>query len=184
MIKYFIEEAETLFEGTIIDIEAIGKFDYYILDITDSRRCRHVKPVMMGHISGGHLQIAYIEDVRDLSLFLDYLKSKAFLDMPRPYYGFNCDFERSVLYHSCNLKIIFDFELNIEKFEGKARARKALKIPNYNDPFNDLGHLFPKAWLERRIEECLKHNRACLLKERDILSRRGCREPEELKLFP
>ncbi len=57
--------------------------------------------------------------------------------LEKSFFAFNCHFEQGVLYHSCNEKILFDGELNKEKFEPKWRAVKSLGIPNHNHPFFD-----------------------------------------------
>ena len=89
-----------------------------------------------------------------------------------PFYAFNSVFERGVLFHSINKKIEFEGELNLEMFEKKKYTVQSLGIPNYDDPFNDDGLLCLKAWLKGEIDKSIKHNRACLLIERDILYRR------------
>ncbi|NKQ39887.1 MAG: hypothetical protein HF967_10615 [Methanosarcinales archaeon] len=58
-----------------------------------------------------------------------------------------------------------------------------MKISKYNDPFNGNGKLCMHAWLRGDIKNAIAHNRACLLKEKDILLKRGFREPDNLKLW-
>ncbi|MBN1644172.1 MAG: hypothetical protein JW856_05080, partial [Dehalococcoidales bacterium] len=77
----------------------------------------------------------------------------------------------------------FEGELQREKYKSKANAVKELGIINHGDPFNDKGILCMYAWQNGKFEEAVAHNRACLLKERDILLRRGYRNPNGLALF-
>ena len=74
-------------------------------------------------------------------------------------------------------------ELNSEKFEAKRNVVQFLKIPSYEDPFSDNGLLCSQAWLDGYIDRAITHNRSCLLKERDVLLKRGFRKPDELKFI-
>jgi hypothetical protein len=40
-----------------------------------------------------------------------------------------------------------------------------------------------EAWKVGQFDKAIAHNRACLLKERDILIKRGCIKPNELKFI-
>ena len=82
------------------------------------------------------------------------------------------------------MPVEFHGELNKEKFEAKRIAVQALKIPNYGDPFNDNGKYCMNAWLSGEIDKAIAHNRSCLLKEKDILLKRGFRKPDDLSLMP
>ena len=82
------------------------------------------------------------------------------------------------------MMILFDCELNKERTEWKGTAVQELGIDNYDDPFNDRGIRCLNAWFEGEISECVTHNRACLLKERDILLKRGTREPDTIEFHP
>ena len=44
----------------------------------------------------------------------------------------------------------------------------------------DNGKLCMEAWQKGQLEKAIAHNRSCLLKERDILLRRGFRKPNQL----
>lgn len=103
--------------------------------------------------------------------------------LDRPFYAFNSNFERGTFFHSLNKEVPFERELNKERFEPKWRAIAELKIPQYDDPFNDDGKLCSEAWRRGQIEALIAHNRACLLKERDILLKRGFRTPDPLRLI-
>ncbi len=64
---------------------------------------------------------------------------------------------------------------------AKAKAVRDLGIPNYDDPFYDKGLWCMNAWHNGEFDKAIAHNRACLLKERDILIKRRFRKPDELK---
>ena len=178
-MKYYSEKVDTSFSGTIIDFETIGEFSSY----RDSRAYKDLTPVMVGALFDGEMHIHYVEKKDEIQSFHDELKL-ILAALPRPWYAFNCDFEQGVTFHSLGLTHEYDHELNARKYEGKGDCRVNLGLSNYDDPFNDIGKLFPKNWLKGKIGPCLKHNRACLLKERDILMKRGHREPEKLKFIP
>ena len=55
---------------------------------------------------------------------------------------------------------------------SKWELRDILKISTYDDPFNGDSSKCDTHWVNRDYSSCIKHNRACLLIERDILYRR------------
>ena len=176
MIQIHKEKLESNFDGTIIDIETIGDFkrEFY-----DSRRYKQIQPVIFGFINSNELciysarKIESIEKLKEkISFELDNLK--------KPFHAFNCDFEMGVFFHSLNKKILFERELNKKRYESKRSVVSSLKIPQYDDPFRDNGKLCMEAWQKGQLEKAIAHNRSCLLKERDILLRRGFRKPNQL----
>ena len=137
--------------------------------------------MILGHITKIGLKIFYVEKKEDIR----YLIEKIITVLPRlkkPFYAFNCDFEKGILFHVCGMRTSFDCELNYEKFEGKTKAISLLEIDNYDDPFFDSGYQCMLAWKKGNTELAVKHNRSCLLKERDILIKRGFRKPDEFIL--
>jgi hypothetical protein len=179
MIKTYTEEMASDFEGTIIDLETIGYFaDRY----DDSRRYRKILPVIFGYIHRDGIRILCAED-RDSISELGTEIVKLLDSLKKPFYAFNADFERGVLFHQTGKEVPFERELNLEKFESKKGAVQSLGIPNHGDPCNDNGWLCSQEWLKGRIEHAILHNRSCLLKERDILLKRGFRKPEELRFI-
>ncbi len=179
MIKIFSEDVNKDFDGTIVDFETIGDFDRRY---SDSREYREIIPVIFGTISKYKLVIVYAEDKNDI----EQLKTEIKVNMPklpRPLYAFNAGFERGVLFHSMKIDVDFDGELNDIPYEKKKDAVHKLDIPNYDDPFNDEGALCPSAWKKGEIDKAVVHNRSCLLKERDILLKRGFRKPDVTKLL-
>ncbi len=176
MIIEYEEDASSNFEGTIVDIETIGEF---LNQYPDSRRYKHIQLVIFGFINRHTLHI-FCAKGTEATYELRERTERIIDSLERPFYAFNSAFERGVLFHELGKEIDFDGELQ-ETREPKARAVKDLHISNYDDPFHDNGYLCMKAWEVGEFDSAIAHNRACLLKERDILTKRGFRKPEELK---
>jgi len=178
MIIEHKEDINSDFEGTIIDIETIGDF---LNQYPDSRRYKDIQLVIFGFINRDALQIlcakgmGAIEELRERT-------GKIIDSLERPFYAFNCNFESGVLFYELGKEIVFDGELQ-EPYESKARAVRDLGIPNYDDPFYDKGLWCMNAWHNGEFDAAIAHNRACLLKERDILIKRSCIKPDELKFI-
>jgi hypothetical protein len=177
MILEQIEETGIDFEGTIIDIESIGDFNQKYK--YDSRNYINIKQVILGYITKKELHIhcatnpPEIEELR--------LRTPAIInDLAKPFYAFNCNFESGVLFHHAGIQVDFGGELQGVPFERKKDAILQLRIPNYDDPFFDLGFMCIKAWNTQDFKKAMAHNRACLLKERDILVKRGFKEPDKV----
>lgn len=178
MVKVHNEKIKSDFDGTIIDIETIGNFCSY----ADSRRYIEIIPVILGHINKEGITIFCAKNKDSI----DKLRCKInelLETLPRPFHAFNCNFESGVFFNSLNKKIIFDKELNKETYEKKRDVVSLLNIPRYDDPFFDEGKLCPESWVKGQIDKAIAHNRSCLLKERDILLKRGFRKPDELKFI-
>lgn len=177
MLKYYREEVISDLEGTIIDLETIGEFNN---TYNDARRYRDIIPVIFGYISRNGLEIICAEDISSIELEKEKVR-RLLPELEKPFYAFNSVFEKGVLFHFLGIRIDFR-ELNNERYENKKNAVRLLGISQYDDPFEDNGKMCMKAWLRGDIKMAMAHNRACLLKERDILVRRGFREPDELEL--
>ena len=177
MIIEHKEDIISDFEGTVIDIETIGEFDN---QYNDSREYKYIQQTIFGFISGQGLHIFYVREREEIAE-LNEKVAEIISSLERPFYAFNTDFERGVLFYELGKEIDFDGELNKEKYESKADAVRNLGIPNYGDPFYDKGVLCMQAWKDRQFVSAIAHNRACLLKEKDILMKRGFRKPDELK---
>ncbi len=176
MIIEHKEDISSNFEGTIIDIETTGFFDN---QYPDSRRYKEIQLVIFGFINRYTLQILCAKGMKALNELRE--RTEKIIDsLERPFYAYNTEFERSVLFYELGKEIDFDRELQ-EGRESKANARSYLDIPNYDDPFYDNGYLCMKAWRNEEFDRAIAHNRACLLKERDILLKRGFRQPDELR---
>jgi len=170
------EDTSSNFEGTIIDIETVGEFRNQYLD---SRRFKDIQLVIFGFINKDALQILCAKGMGARNELRERTE-KIIASLERPFYAYNTEFERSVLFYEFGKEIDFERELQ-EGRESKARARNYLGIPNYDDPFYDYGYLCMKAWEAGEFDRAMAHNRACLLKERDILIKRRFRKPDELK---
>lgn len=177
MVKVHKEKIKSNFDGTIIDIETIGSFRR---EHTDSRQYKEITPVIFGFIDKEGLTIHCAKSTGSINKLKEEIK-KILPKLKKPLYAFNSVFERGSFFHQLGKQVIFEKELNTERFEAKRSAVSDLKIPQYDDPFNDNGKLCMEAWLKGEMEKAIAHNRSCLLKERDILLKRGFREPDELK---
>jgi len=179
MVIFYSEDVKSSFDGTIIDIETIGDF---CRGYGDSREYKDMVPTIFGYINKNGLNIYCAKEHSSL----DNLKETVLEVLPkleRPFYAFNSVFETGVLYHAWDVQILFEHELNEEKYEAKGKAVKKLKISNYNDPFYNVGRKCQEAWERGETEKCIAHNRSCLLKERDIMLRRRRRNPDDFILF-
>jgi len=172
------EETSSSFEGTIIDIETIGGF---LNQYPDSRRYKDIQLVIFGFIDRCALHIFCAQGVEALNELRE--RTETIIEsLERPFYAFNSGFERGVLFYELGKEIDFERELQ-EGRESKANARSYLGIPNYDDPFYDKGYFCMQAWEDGEFDRAIAHNRACLLKERDILIKRGFRKPDELRFI-
>ncbi len=176
MIIEHKEDISSNFEGTIIDIETIGEF---LNQYRDSRHYKDIRLVIFGFINKYGLHIFCANEIGTISELRE--KTEAIIDsLEKPFYAYNTAFERSVLFYELGKEIDFDRELQ-EGYESKANARSYLGILNYDDPFYDNGYLCMKAWENGEFDRAIAHNRACLLKEKDILLKRGFRKSDELE---
>ena len=183
-----IEEVKSprFFNGTIIDIETIGNFDK---SFTDSKRYAKIIPVCFGTITSEKLEINCIESLEHLNELKRKIIYSLYHSLEKPFTAFNSIFEQSVFFHTFSnltnditIKHGFQRELNLNQYEAKEDVVKKLYIPDYDDPYNGDGRLVPKAWIHGDYKGVIAHNRACLLKERDILLKRGYRDPDKIKL--
>ncbi len=180
MIIEHKEDINSDFKGTIIDIETIGEFNRQYRGTHDSREYQNIQQVIFGFINGQGLHIFCAKGTEAINELKE--KTEELIDLlQRPFYAFQSEFERGVLFYELGKEIDFDGELQRYRGESKGNAKAELYIPNYDDPFNDVGKLCMTAWENGEFDKAIAHNRACLLKERDILLKRGAREPEELK---
>jgi hypothetical protein len=178
VIQEYRVEVKSDFEGTILDIETIGEFDpgYPY----DSRHYRKFSQVVFGYVDKEQIHICCAQNPEGIEK-LKLMTPGIFAALKRPYYAFNCNFESGVWFHQAGIQIDFDRELQGEPFESKKNAIPLLKISNYNDPFYDKGQLCIKAWNDLHFQKVIAHNRACLLKESDILLKRGHWEPDRVR---
>lgn len=178
MLKVYSEKNDLSFDGTIIDLETIGNFCKYY----DSMEYKKLEMTIFGYINKHELKIFCAKGKEAISE-LKEKSAKIITKLAKPFVAYNCCFEMGVLYHSCGIKIEFDGELMKEKvagvkWENKREACAELDVSNYGDPFNGFGNQCSSAWLNGNYEDAIKHNRSCLLSERDILLKRGYRKPD------
>ena len=176
MIIEHKENISSNFEGTVIDIETIGDF---LNQYFDSRRYKDIQLVIFGFINKDALHILCAKGIEAINELNE--KTREIIDtLARPFYAFNSEFERGVLFYTLGKVVNFEGELQ-ETREPKAKAVRDLGIPNYDDPFYDRGLWCMNAWHKGEFDAAMAHNRACLLKERDILLKRKFRTPDELR---
>lgn len=177
MIIEHDEKAAFDVEGTIIDIETIGDFDRSYK--SDSRQYREMIQVILGYVNHERLHIYCAKGMEGVDQ-LRSITQEVIGNLDRPFYAFNCEFESGVWFHHMGIEVRFDGELQRYRYESKTDAVGPLGIPNYDDPFLDGGYECIEAWRKEEFDKAIAHNRACLLKERDILLKRGYREPVPL----
>ncbi len=170
MIIEHKEDINSDFQGTIIDIEFIGDFNRFFLP-DDSRRYKDMKQVILGFINKETLHI-YCAKGMEAIAELDAKTPEIIDGLERPFLAFHCHIASGLLFYLLGSKLLFDGELNKDNFERKGQAVKELNIDNYDDPFFNDGSRCSKAWKNSKFNEAIAHNRACLLKERDILINR------------
>ena len=177
------EAAISDFDGTVVDIETIGDFDDHYKHTNDSRLYRNVKQVVFGYIDNRGLHILCAQGTTGIDELTQ--NTRPIIDrLETPLHAFNCDFERGVWFHHLGKTVAIEKELQEKKFESKEDAVRILGISDYGDPFHGEGRSCMVAWLRGEYNSAIAHNRACLLKERDILIARGCWKPDDLKLNP
>ncbi len=167
------------FEGTVIDIETIGDFSREY-EKNDSRQYVNMKPTIIGVINRNVLEVVCAKGPTCLNHLVAHIIS-IYPTLQRPLFAFQSRFERGVLHHACGIQVEFEGEINAEQYEWKGTACRQLGISSYDDPFHDVGVECNKAWTRGDYDSAMKHNRSCLLKERDILLMRNYRKPDELR---
>jgi len=182
LIQELREEIASDFKGTIIDIETIGEFNGRYRNTGDWHEYEGIQQVIFGLINSQYMQIFWIKKQEEIQELNE--KVNSIIDgLEKPFYAFNLSFEKFVLTCQLGRPINFECELQAVKFESKYNAGRELHIPAHGDPFNDKGLLCMYAWKAGEFDKAIAHNRACLMKERDILLKRGYRKPDGLPLF-
>lgn len=177
IINQFYELTAPSVKGTIIDFETIGEFNQNY-NSGDPKHYSDILPVIFGTFERDCIQIFYIKNKNQIPELIERMKVKL-QELTPPLYAFNHKFERCIIYNQLMLEVEFK-ELQRFPFEKKEKVCKDLCIPDYEDPYNGNGRLCMEAWLKGNYEDCIKHNRSCLLKEADILRIRwnDIRDPE------
>jgi len=168
IISFFKEQSPFPVKGTIIDFETIGEIHN---NLKNDEKYKELRPVIFGTLDTSQIVVSYIEKTDSIPVLIELIKGRI-SDLTLPFYAFNCQFEQGIIKNNLGIQVEFK-ELQSRPYEKKERCCKIFGISSYDDPFNGNGDLCRKAWLEGRIEDCIKHNRACLLKEAEILKRRA-----------
>jgi hypothetical protein len=184
MLKIYYKKNNLPFNGTVIDLETVGNF----CDYSDSRCYQKLKLTIFGYINNDELKIFCAEGKEAISELKDQIL-RMIHSLEKPFFAYNCCFEMGVFYHSCGFKLEFDGDLMKEKvagvkWENKREACAKLGVSSYGDTFNGYGRKCSSAWLNGNYEDAIKHNRSCLLSERDILLKRGYRKPDPFIFHP
>ena len=160
---YLRAEPEPCFEkGTIIDFATIGVFDKRYQDY---RQYREVYPVVYGTLNDQGIRIQYITRYEEIDELLDTINNEL-KTLKQPFWAFNKIFEESIIY--LHFGKMYEFwELNSWRYESKREAEQVLNIPQFSDPFEGHGELVLEEWPDNH-QDCVLHNRACLLKEHQI----------------
>ncbi|MHA1840184.1 MAG: hypothetical protein ACTSYO_09565 [Candidatus Ranarchaeia archaeon] len=165
MVIEFKEPASIRTKGTIIDLESIGDFDR-TYPPWDPRQYASLSPTIFGYITGDVLVQHCAEGEEEIPSLIDTMKD-TLPELEDPFYALNTNFERCLIENTCGLKPIF-IDVRGRMRGAKWAIREQLGIPTYNDPFNGNGFQCLQEWQKGNYHECMKHNRACLLIERDI----------------
>lgn len=165
-MRSITESTKMRLKGTIIDIETIGEFDQEFHP-HDYRHYRNLKPTILGYITGNVLVQYCAEGHQDINNLIEII-SDTIPRLEDPFYALNRHFERGILHNACGLEPIF-IDVRGPLTGSKWAIREILGIPTYDDPYDGEGYKCAEGWLVGDHENCLKHNRACLLIERDIL---------------
>ncbi len=102
------EDISSNFEGTIIDIETIGEF--LQCNTYDSRRYKDIQLVIFGFINRHALHIFCAKGIEAINELRETAE-KIIDSLERPFYAFNSEFERGVLFYALGKEIDFDGEL-------------------------------------------------------------------------
>ena len=174
--KFYVEGKPV--KGTIIDLETIGPIRN---EFRDTRRYEKVRPYLFGYLNGNTIVQKYVDKSDNIPQLVQWIKEAIFTNLfQEPLYAFFTEFESGVIYCATARKVSFDRELK-KGPGGKESIVKKLGISAYDDPFPGAGVKCIEEFKRGNIADCLKHNRACLLKERDILFKRGFVDPNKIE---
>ena len=166
MVLEFREPISMRRKGTIVDLESIGDFDRTYPD-WDPRQYTNIRPTIFGYLTENILVQYCAEGEDEIPELIDIMK----LTLPKladPFYALNSHFERCVITNTCGSELPF-IDVRERRYRGSKWAiREELGIPTYDDPFLGNGYRCMLEWMEGNYDGCMKHNRACLLIERDI----------------
>jgi len=166
MVREHQEHSSMRIKGTIIDLESTGEFDR-AYPPWDPRQYANINPTIFGYITGETLIQYCAEGEKEILKIVDIMND-ALPGLEEPFYALNCNFEGCVITNTCGHIHPF-LDVREDKYYGSKWAiREQLDIPTYDDPFHGDGLRCMHEWHQGNYEDCLRHNRACLLIERDI----------------
>jgi len=161
--------------GTIIDLETLFEPCKDKYKPWESEGYIKKTIICLGYLNKERIKIYCCETLHEYNDLNKKIKNGV-LTLQKPYYAFQHYFEKYVLKHNCELDIIFEGELNQHYYEKKENAINKLNISNFDDPFDGNGGMCMNSFNQGNIENVIKHNRSCLLKEYEILMKRGFRK--------
>ena len=161
------EPSSMMYPGTIIDIETIGSFNYNYPKY-EAEHYASVIPTIFGLLTNRSLVQYCAEGTRDIRNLLRKINSVLPI-LEEPLLALNCNFEYNVL-SNCNCFVPPNFvDVRGQLLQAsKWSIRERYGFPKYDDPFEGDGSLCIFEWQKGNYEDCLRHNRSCLLIERDI----------------
>jgi len=166
MVREHREPSSMRIKGTIIDLESTGEFDREYPS-WDPRQYANISPTIFGYITGETLIQHCAEGEEEIQDIVEIMKD-ALPGLEEPFYALNCNFEKHVITNTCGQIHPF-LDVRENKYYGSKWAiREQLGIPTYDDPFHGDGLRCMHEWHQGNYDDCLRHNRACLLIERDI----------------
>lgn len=166
MVLASCERSSMRMRGTIVDLETIGPFNR-AYPPWDPRHYASVTPTIFGYLTGEILAQHCAEDTGEIQEIIEII-SDTLPRLEQPFYTLNCSFERCIIANTCRQSYPFR-DVRGNKYHGSKWAiRQRLGIPTYDDPFHGDGLRCIPEWHRGNYEDCLRHNRACLLIERDI----------------
>lgn len=168
-MKEYSEKTKRLrLKGTILDIETVGEFEQRFPS-WDERYYTNLQPTILGYLTDDVLVQHCAEGFDEIGKLIEEMLD-TIPKLESPVFALNSRFERHILKKSCNLEpLIVDVRGIVPG--SKWKLREKLGIPTYDDPFNGVGRKCAIEWLNGEYEKCMKHNRACLQIERDILEK-------------
>jgi len=166
MVREHREPSSMRIKGTIIDLESTGGFDREYPP-WDPRQYANISPTIFGYITGETLIQHCAEGEKEIQEIVEIMKD-TLPRLEKPFYALNCNFEKYVITNTCGQEHPV-LDVRERKYRGSKWAiREKLGIPTYDDPFDGDGLRCMHEWHEGNYKDCLRHNRACLLIERDI----------------
>ena len=160
------EKTSMRFGGTIIDLETIGPFNR-AYPPWDPRHYASVTPTIFGYLTGDTLAQHCAKNTEEIQEIIEIMRDTLPM-LEQPFYALNCSFERCIITNTCGQEHPFQ-DVRENKYRGSKWAiRERLGIPTYDDPFHGDGLRCMHEWHRGNYDDCLRHNRACLLIERDI----------------